>query len=127
MKYDKDLRDNRMEWFKNDRFGMFIHWGLYAIPARGEWVRFTQKGNILYAHIMEQVLGHICMPDLRDVLSRGWKVADGAEVILTEFWNAEVASFDEPTDIFFNFAQPVSGTYKLPDEIDTVVAFELQK
>ena len=29
----------RMEWFLNDRFGMFIHWGLYAIPARGEWVR----------------------------------------------------------------------------------------
>jgi alpha-L-fucosidase len=29
----------RSEWFRNDRFGMFIHWGLYAIPARGEWVR----------------------------------------------------------------------------------------
>lgn len=28
----------RSEWFVNDRFGMFIHWGLYAIPARGEWV-----------------------------------------------------------------------------------------
>ena len=25
----------RTEWFRNDRFGMFIHWGLYAIPARG--------------------------------------------------------------------------------------------
>jgi len=31
--------NKRMEWFLNDRFGMFIHWGLYAIPARGEWVR----------------------------------------------------------------------------------------
>ncbi len=29
----------RTEWFLHDRFGMFIHWGLYAIPARGEWVR----------------------------------------------------------------------------------------
>ena len=27
------------EWFKHDRFGMFIHWGLYAMPARGEWVK----------------------------------------------------------------------------------------
>lgn len=26
-------------WFVSDRFGMFIHWGLYALPARGEWVR----------------------------------------------------------------------------------------
>jgi len=28
--------DERMEWWREARFGMFIHWGLYAIPA-GEW------------------------------------------------------------------------------------------
>lgn len=28
----------RTEWFMHDRFGMFIHWGIYAVPARGEWV-----------------------------------------------------------------------------------------
>lgn len=27
---------DRMEWWRDARFGMFIHWGLYAIPA-GEW------------------------------------------------------------------------------------------
>ena len=26
-------------WFTRDRFGMFIHWGLYAMPARHEWVK----------------------------------------------------------------------------------------
>src|SRR3989339_19347 len=26
-------------WFTHDRFGMFIHWGLYSLPARHEWVR----------------------------------------------------------------------------------------
>ena len=31
---------DRMEWFRNAKFGLFIHWGLYAIPA-GEW-----KGKI---------------------------------------------------------------------------------
>ena len=29
-------KDERMEWWRDARFGMFIHWGLYAIPA-GEW------------------------------------------------------------------------------------------
>jgi len=29
-------RDERMSWWRDARFGMFIHWGLYAIPA-GEW------------------------------------------------------------------------------------------
>lgn len=26
-------------WFVNDRFGMFIHFGLYAMPARREWIK----------------------------------------------------------------------------------------
>lgn len=26
-------------WFTKARFGLFIHWGLYALPARHEWVR----------------------------------------------------------------------------------------
>jgi len=28
--------DERMQWWREDRFGMFIHWGLYSIPA-GVW------------------------------------------------------------------------------------------
>ena len=31
-------------WFADARFGMFVHWGLYSILGRGEWVMF--KGNI---------------------------------------------------------------------------------
>jgi alpha-L-fucosidase len=33
----------RMQWWREARFGMFIHWGVYAIPARGEWVMNTEK------------------------------------------------------------------------------------
>ncbi|MCY2950694.1 MAG: alpha-L-fucosidase [Planctomycetota bacterium] len=29
-------REDRMEWFREARFGMFIHFGLYAVPG-GEW------------------------------------------------------------------------------------------
>ena len=29
-------KQERMQWWTNDRFGMFIHWGLYALPARHE-------------------------------------------------------------------------------------------
>lgn len=39
----KELRDQRMRWFREARFGMFIHWGLYAIPA-GEWKGKTYNG-----------------------------------------------------------------------------------
>ena len=36
-------RTRRTKWFLESRFGMFIHWGLYAIPARGEWVRSRER------------------------------------------------------------------------------------
>jgi alpha-L-fucosidase len=33
-----------MQWWRDARFGMFIHWGLYAIPA-GEWEGKTNYGE----------------------------------------------------------------------------------
>jgi alpha-L-fucosidase len=36
-------REERTQWFLRDRLGMFIHWGLYAIPARGEWVMSNER------------------------------------------------------------------------------------
>ena len=39
----KEARDQRMGWWRDARFGMFIHWGLYALPARHEWVRNRER------------------------------------------------------------------------------------
>src|SRR3954452_21382471 len=46
-------RDQRMQWWRDARFGMFIHWGLYAVPAgeyngrkdpqAGEWIMHHLK------------------------------------------------------------------------------------
>ena len=44
-------QDERMAWWRDARFGMFLHWGLYAIPAgkwgerdnHGEWIRTTAQ------------------------------------------------------------------------------------
>jgi len=32
----KEQKDKRMAWWREARFGMFIHWGIYSVPA-GEW------------------------------------------------------------------------------------------
>ena len=32
-----------MEWFLEARFGLFIHWGLYACAARHEWVQSREE------------------------------------------------------------------------------------
>lgn len=39
-----DNNDTRMDWWREARFGMFIHWGLYAIPA-GEWQGTTNHAE----------------------------------------------------------------------------------
>ncbi len=39
----QEQKDARMQWWRDARFGLFIHWGLYAIPA-GEW-----EGKTKYA------------------------------------------------------------------------------
>ena len=58
-------RDTRMEWWREARFGMFIHWGLYAVPAGdykaststgiGEWIMNTAKIPVAeYAQFAKQ-------------------------------------------------------------------------
>ena len=31
-----------MQWWQEARFGMFIHWGVYSIPGRGEWLMYQE-------------------------------------------------------------------------------------
>ena len=33
-----DANQAARAWFQDAKFGMFIHWGVYSVPARGEWV-----------------------------------------------------------------------------------------
>jgi alpha-L-fucosidase len=35
-------RAKRMEWWHDARFGMFVHWGLYALIGRMEWVHAVE-------------------------------------------------------------------------------------
>ena len=47
----KVARDARMEWWRDAKFGMFVHWGVYSVPAGtygtnthyGEWIMNSAK------------------------------------------------------------------------------------
>lgn len=39
----KDFGKGDNSWFVRDRFGMFIHFGLYSLPARHEWVQRNEE------------------------------------------------------------------------------------
>ncbi len=36
-------KTKRLEWWQHDRFGMFIHWGSYALAGRHEWVKKRER------------------------------------------------------------------------------------
>ena len=36
-------KTERLAWWTEARFGMFIHWGLYAQAARHEWVKKNER------------------------------------------------------------------------------------
>lgn len=61
----KEQRDKRMSWWREARFGLFIHWGIYSVPAGvwegrevpgiGEWIMHHAKIPVAeYAKLAEQ-------------------------------------------------------------------------
>jgi len=40
---DLFLAPDQKSWFAHDRFGMFIHWGVYSLAARHEWVKSREE------------------------------------------------------------------------------------
>lgn len=48
-------RETALDWFRDARYGMFIHYGLYSIPGRGEWVQLRESIPVAeYAKLKEQ-------------------------------------------------------------------------
>jgi len=48
-----------MAWWQEARFGMFIHWGVYSIPGRGEWLMYQEHVPIPdYAKLADRFNPH---------------------------------------------------------------------
>ena len=59
------MENDKLTWFRNAKYGLFIHWGLYAIPG-GEW-----KGKIA-PHGTEWIMKNLRIPlrDYRELAKR---------------------------------------------------------
>lgn len=88
----------RMQWWRDAKFGMFIHWGLYAIPGRGEWVQWNEQIPVNeYAKLAEQFDPTNFTPDSwADVA----KAAGAKYVVLTSRHHDGFALFDDGTNQF---------------------------
>lgn len=50
----EDQKDQRMRWWRDAKFGLFIHWGVYSVPAgvyKGENVNRSSSWIMQYKHI----------------------------------------------------------------------------
>ena len=50
----EEHRDEKMDWWRDAKFGMFIHWGVYAVPAgkyKGKKVNRVSSWIMQYEHI----------------------------------------------------------------------------
>lgn len=94
-----------LRWFVNDRFGMFIHWGLYSLPARHEWVQTHEElSDTRYHRYFERF-----NPDLYDP-ERWARLAARAGmryVVMTAkhhegfcLWDSEYTDFKAPNTPF---------------------------
>jgi alpha-L-fucosidase len=93
-----------MDWFANDRFGLFIHWGLYSIAARHEWVQFRERIHPdEYAKFQE-----FFDPDLYDPVQwaqDAWQAGMRYVVLTTKhhegfcLWDSDLTSFKADRDL----------------------------
>jgi alpha-L-fucosidase len=51
----RDPRGAALAWFKEARFGLFLHYGVYSILGRGEWVQFHERIHVAeYERLMDR-------------------------------------------------------------------------
>lgn len=85
-------KEKRMAWWVHDRFGMFIHWGLYALPARHEWVKRWERLNDTQYHPYFELFN----PDMFDAKAwaRSAKAAGMKYAVLTTKHHEGFCLFD---------------------------------
>jgi len=90
--------EKRIEWWREARFGMFIHWGVYSIPARGEWVQWNEQiPRTEYAKLAQQFHPeHFSAEKWAEVA----KDAGMKYVVLTARHHDGFALFDDPGSDF---------------------------
>ena len=86
-----------------------------------EWGRYTQKGNKLYAHILEESIGAIALPGVKGRVKKARRRADGSEMLLLTPWVAK----EFPDCEFINYANPEWASFHVDETRDNVIELEL--
>ncbi len=89
----------RIQWWRDAKFGLFMHWGVYSIPGRGEWVRWNEQIPVdQYAKLADQFHPDHFDPDAWAAIAKsaGMKYT----VLTTPRHHDGFALFDDPDSTF---------------------------
>src|SRR5208282_3424137 len=103
--------ENRIAWWRQARFGMFLHWGVYAIPARGEWVMWNEQIPVgEYAKLADQFHPEHFDPNAWAALAKegGMKY-----MVLTARHHDGFALFDDPGSSFTSVKSAAQAAVEL--------------
>jgi alpha-L-fucosidase len=90
--------DSRIAWWRDAKFGLFLHWGVYSIPGRGEWVQWNEQIPVdEYAKLAQQFKPTNFDPDAWAMIAKdaGMKYS-----VLTSRHHDGFALFDDPGSSF---------------------------
>ena len=93
------FKQKQIKWFRNARFGMFIHWGLYSLLGKGEWVMNREQ---IPAAEYELLADKFTVPDYDPAAWAALAVEAGMKyMVLTTkhhegfcLWDSKVCSFN---------------------------------
>jgi alpha-L-fucosidase len=89
---------SRIAWWRDAKFGLFLHWGVYSIPGRGEWVEWDEQIPVdEYAKLSQQFNPDKFDPDAWAAIASaaGMKYA-----VLTSRHHDGFALFNDPGSSF---------------------------
>ena len=88
-----------------------------------EWGRYTQKGNKLYAHVLEENIGAIALPGVKGRVKKARRLCDGSEMLLMQPWVAK----EFPEYEFVNYGRPEYASFRIDETRDNVIELELKE
>ena len=93
-----DAAASRIAWWRDAKFGLFMHWGVYSSPGRGEWVQWDEQIPVNeYAKLIGQFHPDKFDPDAWAAIA---KSAGTKYTVLTARHHDGFALFDDPGSTF---------------------------
>ena len=97
----EDTRQQRMQWWHDAKFGMFIHWGLYSVNERHEW---AMEDEAIPVHEYEQLAKRFTpQPNAARAWAKLAKQAGQKYMVMTTkhhegfcLWNSKLTDYCAP-------------------------------